>query len=62
LTITSDDLNFKNAQIFDLTGKMILSSDLESPSINVETLSKGTYIILLLDENNNKYTRKFIKE
>lgn len=62
LTITSDDLNFKNAQIFDLTGKMILSSDLESPSINVESLSKGTYIILLLEENNNKYTRKFIKE
>lgn len=62
LTITSDDLNFKNAQIFDLTGKMILSSELESPSINVESLSKGTYIILLLDDNNNKYTRKFIKE
>jgi hypothetical protein len=62
LTISSGDLNFKKAEIFDLTGKMILSSDLESSSINVESLSKGTYIILLVDENNNRYTRKFIKE
>ncbi|WP_284653421.1 CRTAC1 family protein [Flavobacterium terrisoli] len=62
LTISSDNLVFKNADIFDLTGKKVLSTKLETPSINVESLSKGTYIILLIDESNNRYTQKFIKE
>ena len=62
LTISSDNINFKKADIYDITGKLVLSSNLESPSINVETLSKGTYLLLLVDDTNTKYTRKFIKE
>ena len=62
LTVSSENVQFKNAQIFDLNGKMVLSSNLESSTINVESLSKGTYIILLTDDHNNKNTGKFIKE
>ncbi len=62
LTVSSDNLTFKNATIFDLTGKTVLTTILESTTINVESLSKGTYIILLVDDNNRRYTQKFIKE
>jgi hypothetical protein len=62
LTVASDNIVFKSAQIFDLTGKSVLITNLASPTINVEALSKGTYIVLLTDESNKRYTQKFIKE
>lgn len=62
LNISSENLTFQSASVFDLTGKMVLSTNLVVPTLNVESLSKGTYIILLVDGNNNRYTQKFIKE
>ncbi|MEC4005256.1 FG-GAP-like repeat-containing protein [Flavobacterium sp. SUN052] len=52
----------KLAQVFDLNGRMIFESNLATPSINTESLAKGTYIVLLRDENNKDYSQKFIKE
>ena len=62
LTIASENITFKNATVFDLTGKMVLSASIESSAINVEPLVKGIYLLLLVDEHNKNYTQKFIKE
>ena len=52
----------KSAQIYDLNGRVILKSNITNASINVETLTKGTYIIVLKDENGKDYSQKFLKE
>ncbi len=62
LSIASENLTFKSATVFDLTGKMVLSPSIESSSITVEPLLKGIYLLLLVDQNNKNYTQKFIKE
>lgn len=59
---TNDNLVMKLAQVYDLNGKLILESDLVTPSINVETLATGTYIILLRDTKGKDYSQKFLKD
>lgn len=52
----------KAASIYDLTGKIVLTtSDLNQP-INVENLASGTYILSITDTEDKSYTQKFIKE
>ncbi|MDI9256642.1 FG-GAP-like repeat-containing protein [Flavobacterium sedimenticola] len=62
LMITAENINFKNAQIFDMNGKMVRSLTLQSSNIDVESLAKGTYLLLLTDDRNQKHSGKFIKE
>lgn len=51
------------AEIYDLNGRMILEKDMQNlHTISVESLSTGTYILLLVDANANRYTQKIIKE
>ncbi|MFM7017369.1 FG-GAP-like repeat-containing protein [Flavobacterium sp.] len=59
---SSDSINIKLAKIFDLNGKLIFESNLIANVIPTETLSKGTYIVLLRDTNNKDYCKKFTKE
>lgn len=59
-----DNLNvtLKSATVYDLSGKVVLStSDLSHP-INVEKLAIGTYILSISDTNNKSYSQKFVKE
>jgi hypothetical protein len=56
------NVSLKLALVYDLTGKVVLStSDLTQP-INVEKLATGTYILSISDTENRSYTQKFIKE
>ncbi len=59
---TSDSITMVSGKIYNLEGKLILASEMRSSSINVETLTSGTYIILLTDENGKEYSQKFVKE
>ena len=59
---TNDNINMKLAQIYDLNGKLVLESKLINNCINTESLSKGTYILLLRDTNERDYSQKFTKE
>ena len=59
---TNENITIKTAQVYDLTGKLIINSSLTNSSLNVEKLSSGTYIILLKDESGKDYSQKFIKE
>lgn len=54
--------NVTFAQIYDLNGKLLLESNVTHSSINVNSLAKGTYILLMRDENGKDYGQKFIKE
>jgi hypothetical protein len=58
----NDSVTLTSGQVYDLQGKMILISDLTDSSINVESLTTGTYILLLTDENGKEYSGKFLKE
>jgi hypothetical protein len=50
------------AAVYDLSGRVVLTTtDLTQP-INVEKLASGTYVLSLTDSNNKHYGQKFIKE
>ena len=59
-----DNLNvtLKSALVYDLTGKLVLTTTDVSQPINVEKLATGTYILSISDTQNRSYTQKFIKE
>lgn len=59
---TNATITMKLAKVFDLNGKLVFESNLSSNQIPTESLSKGTYILLLRDSNDKDYSQKFIKE
>jgi ASPIC and UnbV/FG-GAP-like repeat/Secretion system C-terminal sorting domain/FG-GAP repeat len=60
--VSKADIVMKSAQVFDLTGRSIIKAELINPTLNVDTLSSGTYILVLKDDAGNDYSQKFIKE
>lgn len=56
------NLILKIAQIFDLNGKKVMETEVKSNTIAIDSLSKGTYILLIKDNNDKEYCQKFIKE
>ncbi len=48
--------------VYDLNGRSVLEPKLKENSINVQSLSAGTYIIVLKNLDGGKYSQKFIKE
>ncbi|WP_394757958.1 FG-GAP-like repeat-containing protein [Flavobacterium sp.] len=56
------DSSIKLAQVYNLTGKLVLEMDVKNDIISVESLSTGTYILLLRDQDGKDYSQKFIKE
>jgi hypothetical protein len=63
LNINADNsVVMKTAQIFDLTGKMIQESIVKDDAVNVESLTKGNYIIKLIDASGKVYAQKFNKQ
>lgn len=51
------------AEIYDLNGRLILEKEMNNEqTISVQSLATGTYILLLVDSNANRYTQKIIKE
>jgi hypothetical protein len=59
---TNNSVVISSGQIYDLEGRLLLKSNINNNSINVESLSTGTYILLLTDVNGKEYTQKFLKE
>ena len=55
-------VTLKTATIYDLTGKIVLTTTEFNQPINVEKLATGTYILSISDSENRNYTQKFIKE
>jgi hypothetical protein len=59
---TANPVEFISAEIYDLTGRRVLSTSVQNQSVNVDLLPTGTYILKLTDSNNENYSQKFIKE
>lgn len=59
---TIEGIEMKLAQVYDLNGKLVLQSELTTPTVDVEALTTGTYILLLRDTNGKDYSQKFLKE
>jgi ASPIC and UnbV/FG-GAP-like repeat/Secretion system C-terminal sorting domain len=67
---TNDILNVKlnttdlieNATIYDLSGRHIMNSDLVNQTIDVKSLSTGSYLLLLKDKKGNSYSQKFVRK
>ena len=53
--------NFTKATIYDLTGKLIKTTTPSNNAINVQSLNKGMYILILDDANGKQFSVKFIK-
>lgn len=51
---------YRFAEVYNLFGKQIKNSE-DLSRIDVSELEKGYYFLVLTDENNKKYTTKFIK-
>lgn len=64
-TLVQDQLitnldNFESLQVYDLSGKLILSSD--KVSTPVSFLAAGTYVAVLKDKEGKSFKAKFIKK
>jgi hypothetical protein len=58
----NSNVTLKSALVYDLTGKVVLSTDDVNQPINVEKLATGTYILSISDTAGRSYPQKFIKE
>lgn len=61
LNIQSNSFEIKAATIYDMTGRVVLTSQVNNQSIDVHSLSTGTYILSLTDADGKNHTQKFIK-
>ena len=57
--IKSDGIEIEKVDILDINGKLIKSHAKDFEKINVENLTKGTYIMRVNNANNSA---KFIKQ
>lgn len=67
---TNDNLNIKfngnttqikSAQVYDLTGRLIISEEVNNQVVNVKLLQSGTYILMVKDSEGKQFSQKFIK-
>ena len=59
---SSDFATMATATIYGINGKLVLATTILNNTINIESISTGSYIIILKDSNGKKYSRKFLKE
>ena len=62
LNIDYGQNKFEKANIFDLTGKLMISVSGSLSTINISELPKGIYFINLINENKMIFTKKFVKQ
>ena len=66
LSLESNHQKIVSYQVVDINGEMIFSKTLDKKedleSIMVNRIKKGVYLLVLLDEDGNKSTTKFIKK
>lgn len=58
----NSDIQITSAEVFDMLGKRIIQTIVTNQSISVQSLSKGTYILLIKDTDGKPFSQKFIKE
>ncbi len=59
---SNSDMTFKSAQVYDLNGRKVFESTIENETIDVQTLSNGTYVLIVRNTDEKEFSQKFIKE
>lgn len=66
IQVSNDTISVFSIQIFDITGKLVLSDEVTTASklfkINTKSLKKGFYVCRLTKNNTEIFNKKFIKE
>lgn len=60
LTITGMETG-DSADIYDLGGRLVKSAEVTDKMVSVQSLAKGTYIIMIKDSEGKQHSAKFIK-
>ncbi|RZJ67806.1 MAG: T9SS type A sorting domain-containing protein [Flavobacterium sp.] len=58
----TNQTDITSANVFDLSGRIVLSSTAQNQQIDMQKLTTGTYILQLMDAQGKFYSQKFIKE
>ena len=62
ITINGSELgDISEAGIYDLTGKLVAEPEVVDNTIAVQSLAKGTYIIVIKAADGKQHSAKFIK-
>ena len=62
VSLKSGNETIKNVSIYDLNGRLIKSDKASDKKIAVSELQSGTYIILIENTENQKFSGKFVKK
>ncbi|MGK4567425.1 FG-GAP-like repeat-containing protein [Flavobacterium sp. 3HN19-14] len=61
INLSGNITGIETADIFDLTGRLVATKAIKNQMISAQSLSTGTYILILKDNNGKKHTQKFLK-
>ena len=62
INVNHPNIKISSYKILNMVGEEVLSGNLNSSTINIESLNSGTYFIMLNEEDSNQtYFKKFIK-
>jgi hypothetical protein len=56
-----NDVSLKNAEVFDMTGRIIFQEKTNNQEVNLQNLNTGVYFLRLSNEKNT-FVRKIVKE
>ena len=62
---STSDILFSKIEIYDITGKLLLSKKLDpvtESNVSVATITKGMYLVTVENQNGNRYNSKLIIE
>lgn len=62
LIIQSSSINAESVSIYELSGKLVLTSDVQNNKINTSGISKGIYLIKIKDEKGITHSKKLRKQ
>lgn len=58
---TQEGFTAVQAEVYDLNGRLVLSSKIENESISLQSLESGNYLLMVMDANGAKFTQKIVK-
>ncbi|HEX8561905.1 MAG TPA: FG-GAP-like repeat-containing protein [Flavobacterium sp.] len=62
IKLRTDSAEITSVEIFDLTGRLVLTPVLQEEAISVKNLAIGTYLLMLKTADGKQYTHKFIRK
>lgn len=62
ITVSYSNVKISSYKILNMLGEEVMSGDLNTPTINIESIKSGSYFIMFYEEGSNQtYFKKFIK-